>query len=54
VEDDTITVSIDMPRAQEQFVGKFSDEETSSTGRWEWTQDGVTMGCDATMTRVEG
>jgi hypothetical protein len=53
VEDDTITVSIDM-RARGQFVGKFSDEETSCTGRWEWTQDGVKMGYDATMTRVEG
>ena len=46
--DDTLTVSIDMPRAKGQFSATFSDDDTY-TGRWDWTQDGVKMGYDATM-----
>lgn len=53
VDDDTMTVSIDMPRAKGQFIGKFSEDGDEATGRWEWTQDGVQMGYDATLTRIK-
>lgn len=54
LEGDTLTVSIDMPRAKGKFVGTFAEDGNSVTGRWEWTQDGEEMAYDATMTRVDG
>lgn len=51
VGDDTLVISIDMPRVKGQFRGKFGKDGNSGAGRWEWTQDGVKMGYDAALTR---
>jgi hypothetical protein len=53
VDDDTIAVLLDMPRAKRQFIGRFSDDGNTYTGGWEWTQDGVKMAYAATMTRAK-
>ena len=53
LEDDTLTVSIDMPKAKGQFIGKFNDDNTEYKGRWDWVQDGKKMGYEATMTRTK-
>jgi hypothetical protein len=53
LEGDTLTVSIDMPRAKGRFVGTFSEVGNSCTGRWEWTQDREEMAYDAILTKVE-
>lgn len=53
VNDDTITVSIDMPHAKGKFIGKFSNDGNSYTGRWDWTEDGARKGYSATMTKVQ-
>ncbi len=52
LKDDRLTVSIDMPGRKGQFIATFSDDGNSFTGRWDWMQDGVPMGYDATMTRI--
>jgi hypothetical protein len=48
---DTLTVSINMPRAKGQFISKFSDNGNTYTGRWNWIQDGVKKSYDAMMTK---
>jgi hypothetical protein len=48
---DTLTVSINMPRAKGQFIAKFSDNGNTYTGRWNWIQDGVKKSYDAMMTK---
>jgi hypothetical protein len=50
---DTLTVAINMPRANGQFIAKFSDDDNTYTGSWDWTQDGVTKNYDATMTKIK-
>jgi hypothetical protein len=51
--DDTLTVSIDMPRSKGQFIAKFSDNGNTYTGSWNWTQDGVKESYDAIMTKIK-
>lgn len=51
--DDTLTVSINMPRAKGQFIAKFSDNGDAYTGSWDWTQEGVKKNYDATMTKIK-
>ena len=48
---DTLTVSINMPRANGQFIAKFSDNGDTYTGSWDWTQDGVKKNYHAMMTK---
>jgi hypothetical protein len=51
--DDTLTVSINMSRAKGQFIAKFSDNDNTYTGSWNWTQDGVKKSYDAIMTKIK-
>jgi hypothetical protein len=53
LENDTLTVSIDMPQAKGQFIGKFNDDNNAYTGRWDWTQEGKKMGYEAKMTKTK-
>jgi hypothetical protein len=53
MDDDTLIVSIDTPHTKGEFVGTLSDDGNSYSGSWEWSQNGVPMGYDATMTRVK-
>lgn len=53
LENDTLTVSIDMPKAKGQFIGKFNDDNSEYVGRWDWTEEGKKMGFEAKMTRIK-
>ncbi|MBC8035110.1 MAG: hypothetical protein H7Y03_13245 [Chitinophagaceae bacterium] len=53
LEDDTLTVSIDMPTAKGQFIGKFNDDNSEYKGRWDWMQDGKKMGFEAKMNKIK-
>ena len=52
VEDDTLIVSIDMPHAEGDFIGTFNADRSAISGSWEWVENGVAKGYDATLTRA--
>jgi len=53
LENDTLTVSIDMPKAKGQFIGKFNDDNSEYVGRWDWTEESKKMGFEAKMTKIK-
>jgi hypothetical protein len=52
VGDNTLTVPLDMPDREGKFSANISDDRTTITGRWDWTQDGSKFGYAATLTRL--
>ena len=53
LEDNTLTVSIDMPKAKGQFIGKFNEDNSVYVGRWDWNEEGKKMGFEAEMTKIK-
>lgn len=53
LDDDRITVALDVKGRRGQFTGTFADDGNSFSGRWAWAHDGEELHFDACMTRIE-